>query len=303
MALLQNWKYSKCDLTNFAPWIDDDLLTNKFTLTTYKEWRTTAFFECDGLEFENTSDKVPLPENIVKLKQLMMNKNLPILTPNDQIQQGTPPELVICDAEYDLMLKPNKQSSSCVKDSSVDTLSQRGWQLIESPTPQEITQDDMRELLLPVTDDDRIQKIIVKTGGTQEIPEIITIDTVSKFAPYDDPMADPFYGITGAYEIGSSPSFYLEALPSKDKTTLYTNIISKYINPGMTPELLPVTIELYAGDGTLLETWNYKKCQGIDYEFFLNQTMLTIKFHDQWQAEIQERMLFECAGLSVESKV
>ncbi|MDH3488758.1 MAG: hypothetical protein OEL82_12090 [Nitrosopumilus sp.] len=302
-TVLQNWKYSKCDLTNFAPWIDDDLLTNKITLTTYKEWRTTAFFECDGLGFENTSDKVPLPENIVKLKQLMMNKNLPILTPNDQIQQGTSPELVICDAEYDLMLKPNKQSSSCVKDSSVDTLSQRGWQLIESPTPQEITQDDMRELLLPVTDDDRIQKIIVKTGGTQEIPEIITIDTVSKFAPYDDPMADPFYGITGAYEIGSNPSFYLEALPSKDKTTLYTNIISKHINPGMTPELLPVTIELYAGDGTLLETWNYKKCQGIDYEVFLNQNMLTIKFHDQWQAEIQERMLFECAGLSVESKV
>jgi len=58
---------------------------------------------------------------------------------------------------------------------------------------------------------------------------------------------------------------------------------------------------LYAGDGTLLETWNYKKCQGIDYEVFLNQNMLTIKFHDQWQAEIQERMLFECAGLSVES--
>jgi hypothetical protein len=69
----------------------------------------------------------------------------------------------------------------------------------------------------------------------------------------------------------------------------------------MTPELFPVTVELYAGDGTLLETWNYKKCHGIDYGIFLNQTMLTIKFHDQWQAEIQERMLFECAGLNVES--
>jgi len=158
-------------------------------------------------------------------------------------------------------------------------------------------------LLLPVTDDDRIQKIIVKTGGTVEFPEIITIDTISKFAPYDDPAADPFYGITGAYEIGSKPSFYLESLPSKDKTILYTKLISKYINPGMTPELLPVTIELYAGDGTLLETWNYKKCQGIDYKVFLNQNMLTIKFHDQWQAEIQERMLFECAGLNVESEI
>jgi hypothetical protein len=41
-TVLQNWKYSKCGLTNFAPWIDDDLLTNKYTLTTYKEWRTTA---------------------------------------------------------------------------------------------------------------------------------------------------------------------------------------------------------------------------------------------------------------------
>ncbi|MGH1566174.1 MAG: hypothetical protein ACRBB5_01845 [Nitrosopumilus sp.] len=154
-----------------------------------------------------------------------------------------------------------------------------------------------------VNDDDRIQKIIVKTGGTQEIPEIITIDTVSKFTPYDDPMADSFYGITGTYEIGSNPSFYLEVLLSKDKITLCINLISKYIHPGMKPELLPVTIELYTGNVTLLEVWNYKKCRGIDYEVFLNQNMLTIKLHDPWQAEIQERMLFECVGLSVESKI
>jgi hypothetical protein len=302
-TILQNWKYSNCDLTNFAPWIDDDLLTNKFTLTTYKEWRTTASFECDGLGFENTAGKVPLPENMVKLKKLMENKNLPILTPNDQIKQGTAPEYVICDEGFDLMLKPDKKSSSCIKETSLSKLSQRGWESIESVGPQEITQEEMRELLLPVKDDDRTQKIVVTIGGTQEIPEIITIDTISKFAPYDSPMADPFYGITAGYEIGSKPSFYLESLPSKEKSILYSEIISSYINPGMTPELFPVTIDLYAGDGTLLETWNYKKCQGIDYEIFLNQTMLTIKFHDQWQAEIQERILIECAGLSVESNL
>jgi len=298
-TILQNWGYAYCKLTNLAPWIDDDLLTDKFTLITYKEWRTTSYFECEGLSLENTLDKVPLPENIIKLKELTNKKNLPILTPNDQIQQGTSYDLVICASDYDLMLKPDKQSSSCVKDSSVSKLSQRGWQQIEYPVQEEFTEDDLRELQLPVADDDRIQKIIVKTGGTVEIPEIITIDTISKFAPYDDPTSNPFYGITAGYEMGSKPSFYLESLPSKDKTALYTNIISKYINPGKTPELFPVTVELYAGDGTLLETWNYKDCYGIDYKIFLNQTMLTIKFHDQWQAEIQDRILIECAGLSV----
>ena len=44
-----------------------------------------------------------------------------------------------------------------------------------------------------------------------------------------------------------------------------------------------------------------KNVRELIMKFFLNQNMLTIKFHDQWQAEIQERMLFECAGLSVES--
>ena len=86
------------------------------------------------------------------------------------------------------MLKPNKQSSSCVRRffSRLNYLKEVGNQL-NLQFNRKLTQDDMRELLLPVTDDDRIQKIIVKTGGTQEIPEIITIDTISKFAPYDDP--------------------------------------------------------------------------------------------------------------------
>ena len=90
--------------------------------------------------------------------------------------------------------------------------------------------------------------------------------------------------------------FYLESLPSTDKEWLY-QLLARYVNPGAIPEEFDVTIETFSGDGTLLQIWNYNNCERNNYEIFLDEGLLNYKYHEKWQAELKDRIIFECTGL------
>jgi|GEM_PF-1386188 len=105
------------------------------------------------------------------------------------------------------------------------------------------------------------------------------------------------FGVIPHYEIGEhKPSFYLESLPGKDKIEFY-KWMSRYVNPGKQPDPIDVGIEILDGDGNLLQTWIYRDCVVKSYQVFLEDNILMIKYHERWQSEIKDRVMFGCNGL------
>jgi hypothetical protein len=53
-----------------------------------------------------------------------------------------------------------------------------------------------------------------------------------------------------------------------------------------------------------LDIWNnefdnycYNNCERNNYEIFLDEGLLNYKYHEKWQAELKDRIIFECTGL------
>ena len=87
-------------------------------------------------------------------------------------------------------------------------------------------------------------------------------------------------------------------MPSKDKQWL-CDIASRYINPGKVPELFEVTVEVVLGDGTIIQTWEYGKCEVTNYDLFLDDSLLNYKYPERWQSEIRDRTFFDYGGLKL----
>ena len=49
-------------------------------------------------------------------------------------------------------------------------------------------------------------------------------------------------------------------------------------------------------DGHVLQQWKYEDCLIENYSLFLNEQLLTYKFHEKYTSEFQDRTLFECVG-------
>ena len=129
-----------------------------------------------------------------------------------------------------------------------------------------------------------------------EINPSVTSYTFSKFSPIT--QSDAFILLPDNPLDSKSKQFYLESLPSKDKQWLY-DVASMYINPGKIPELFEVTVEVVSGDGNILQIWEYDECEISNYDLYLDDSLLNYKFHDRWQSEIRDRVIFDCSGLKL----
>jgi len=97
----------------------------------------------------------------------------------------------------------------------------------------------------------------------------------------------------------TSPQFFLESIPSKDKDILYKEW-AKSINPGQTPELFDVSIDMVTGDGTILQRWNYVDCELFDYRLRLEDSFLRFPFAGEQAPEIRDKSDIACNGLNLE---
>ena len=213
-SLLQSWKYSDCDTTNYALFYFENLLFYKFKQTYGSEIRDKAYFECNGIDFSTESD--------------ILNK-----------------------------------------------------------------QTDDTAAVIP-TDDQRAQTFVVRMEGT-EISPTQTSYTFTKFVQItneDLPVLLP------NAPFDATPKFYLESLPNKDNSWFY-ELASRYINPGKIPDPFEITIDVLAGNGEALQTWEYNKCKIIDYKTSIADSLLTRMFTEQFVPEIRDRTIFECAGVSL----
>ena len=148
--------------------------------------------------------------------------------------------------------------------------------------------------LIP-TNDERAMSIRATFQGT-DIPTQ-TISTFSNFTPIsEDSQTNPSYPLNGGGS--TTPIFYLESLPSKDKAAVY-HLVSMYVNPGITPNLFDVKVDMLNGDNSTLQTWNFGKCQITNYVPYLDESVLTYKFHLKWHSEIKDKTTFRCSGLNL----
>jgi len=188
------------------------------------------------------------------------------------------------------MVRPPLNNTACVKTNHVYYMTQRGWNTAT-------TNQNLSNVIKPIipTDDERAMSISVTFQGA-DIPTQ-TINTFSNFAPISqDSSTTPSYPLLGGR---TTPLFYLESLPSKDKMALY-HLVSMYVNPGVKPELFDVQVAVLNGNKSTLHTWNFGKCQITNYEPYLDEAALNYKFHLKWQAEIKDRTTFHCSGLNLD---
>ncbi len=146
----------------------------------------------------------------------------------------------------------------------------------------------------PVSDAERVQSIVVRFSGGP-LPAEVPFTTFSQFQPVNTLEDDIFR--MGVYQFGSRPEFILSSLPSKDKIPLYEAIDREYFSK-LSPTISAFTVEidLLAGDGTLIQTWKYNKCQVIGYGAFLQDITNFIPFSGQ-EGEYRDKILFGCSGV------
>ncbi|MCE9652265.1 MAG: hypothetical protein K8Q89_04290, partial [Nitrosarchaeum sp.] len=99
---------------------------------------------------------------------------------------------------------------------------------------------------------------------------------------------------------GEEPKFYLESLPSKDNQWYY-QLMSKYINAGNIPEPFDVTVDVLVGDGTKLQSLEYKKCQVLEYKTYLEDSLFLRKFTNKFEKEFRDRTIFQCVGYAFDA--
>ena len=139
----------------------------------------------------------------------------------------------------------------------------------------------------------RAQSYLV-TFSNGEFEEPLTIQTFSKVQPGDGDHLSP-----SLQESGFDTFFSLSSTPSKDKIEFY-DIVARTINPGKSPELFDVTIDVLAGDNSSILSINYAKCEITDYLPFTQDFLLFYQFSDTVGREIRDSATIYCNGIDLE---
>ena len=137
-----------------------------------------------------------------------------------------------------------------------------------------------------------------KTLNDDDIAKTIQVRMIIEGEP-EEWVFDSFSKI--GFVRSTSVEFFLESLPSKDKKPFYDYLetsLNRY-----QPHTLDISIDVISGDGTLLETLNYRKCIVGSYFIHVNDSKGKFTFLDEGTSkmEIHEVTKFECLGLSIKS--
>jgi len=149
-------------------------------------------------------------------------------------------------------------------------------------------------LVIP-SDGDRAQVFTVHfSNGYLEKPFDYTF---LKFAPFSKTYS--IFTLPD-YKFSDKPQFYLESMPSKDKDQFY-RLVNSYVNLGdKTPQPFDASVGLTSGDGSIMQTWKYTKCNISQYQPYFQIVVIVNTFTEKFQPEIRERTIFQCSGLSLD---
>jgi hypothetical protein len=312
-TILQSWLYSKCAMISWMPYMSDNWAFLRDTGKLVPEIREKSTYDCAGSHL-NIDGKEPFSIYVDLFKRggLEFEPTIPIPPKHQQEKYGVSPYEVECKRELHLMIRPGTGLSHCILPTSLEQLQERGWELISlaSEDPPKDAQK-IGDKLIPA-EEKRAASYTVSFVG-REIADEISFTTFSSFMPYtpnsnnipspqiQDVLTDVVipseYG-TNQNIIGDKPHFVLESLPAKDKKIFY-DFISRYVNPGKTPELFDALIEILDGNGESIESWVYRGCEVTYYGPFFDNSLLLLKYHGSWLSEYRDKTVFECIGLHV----
>ena len=150
----------------------------------------------------------------------------------------------------------------------------------------------------PVSDEDRAQSIVVRFSDGP-LPTEKPFTTFSLFSPVTQREKIVH---ENAYVFGDKPQFILQSLPSKDKIALYAAIDREFFAKAGSTTItrFDVAIDILAGDGTLIQTWQYKKCHVYAYGTFLQGVRNFYPFSDEFQSEYRDKIVVECSGVRLQ---
>jgi len=218
--------------------------------------------------------------------------NLKKFSPLTQRAIGVPTSDSVCNDGKTVMIRPPKNIAMCIKDEHVSVFEDKGWKTRASSFHPNL----VKVLSQPIpTDQERATSFLITLHGADK-GKTITSDTFSKFVPINDEKS--FLLIPNGRLDQSTKQFYLESLPSKDKDGYY-GILDEYINHVRIAKSFDITIDVLAASGDLIQVWYYSSCDNTSYEIFLDESVLTYKFHQKWDAEIRDRTFFQCNGLKI----
>ena len=176
--------------------------------------------------------------------------------------------------------------------SSLQYLINQGILSIPIPITQVITAST------PVSDAERAQSIVVRFSDGP-LPAEVPFTTFSLFQPITQREKVVH---ENAYVIGDKPQFILQSLPSKDKVELYEAIDKVYFAKAGSATItrFDVAIDILAGDGSLIQTWQYNKCHVFAYGTFLQEVRNFYQFSGQLHSEFRDKIIFECSGVRLQ---
>jgi len=161
---------------------------------------------------------------------------------------------------------------------------------------QEIIKIPITEVTAATTslsDNDRAKSFVIHFFGGDYFIETVTIYTYSQFFHFSETIDSNSISF-----FHDTPTFLLRSLPSHDKSVIY-DLVNKYVNAGARPVAFDVSVEVLAGDGKIIQTWDYRKCNVIDYATFVNDDEDEYRFSDTDEAEIRDVIVIQCAGFSL----
>ena len=138
----------------------------------------------------------------------------------------------------------------------------------------------------------RAQSYLV-TFSNGDFTEQLTIQTFSKVDP-----GDGSHILTSFQESGFDTYFSLASTHSMDKIEFY-NLVAKSINPGKSPELFDVTVDVLAGDNSVIVSTNYSKCNITGYLPYTQDFLLFYQFSDMLGSEIRDKTTIYCNGVDL----
>jgi len=149
-----------------------------------------------------------------------------------------------------------------------------------------------------VSDEDRAQSIVVRFSDGP-LPSEVPFTTFSLFQPITQREKILH---ENTYVFGDKPQFILQSLPSKDKVALYAAIDREYFAKAgsTTISRFDVAIDILAGDGSLIQTWQYNKCQIFGYGTFLQEVRNFYPFSGEFQSEFRDKIVVECSGVRLQ---
>jgi len=151
----------------------------------------------------------------------------------------------------------------------------------------------------PLSDDERAQSFVVRFSDGM-IEEPFVIDTFIKFQATSSQTNEGGFPATfPIYTFQDDPEFMLESLPSADKQDLYRGI-DRWMTTSTILTPFDVDIDVLSGDGQIIQTWAYKKCEPTAYGTFVQDLIFYYQFVDQEKSEIRDRVTFTCAGIELQ---